>query len=95
MMYCLVVGPRFDLAVHHVVRLFERVVVRMCVRVRLVLDHEHRVQRGVEPLVDEHLQRDAAVDEQRGGHARGHLRGVLLETGAHRVDVDVVLAHFE
>jgi hypothetical protein len=52
-----------DLAVEHVVRLLERVVVRVGSRSRLVVDHEHRVQLRVEPLVHEHLHLDAAVGE--------------------------------
>jgi hypothetical protein len=49
-------------------------VVRVGGRRRLVLDHEHGVQLGAEPLVSEHPDADAAVGQQRRGHARRHLR---------------------
>ena len=60
-----------DLSLEHVVRLLERMVVRMRDRAGLVVDHEHRVQLRVEPLVDEHLHGDAAVGEHGRRHARG------------------------
>ena len=72
----LAVGERLDLALEDVVRLLERMVVRLRDAAGLVLHHEHRVQHGAEPLVDEHLQRDAAVGEQRRGHARRDGGGV-------------------
>src|ERR671924_1102560 len=42
-----------DLTIEDVVRLFEGMVVRVRARARLVVDHEHRVELRVEPLVDE------------------------------------------
>ncbi len=68
------VGDDVDLALEHEVRLLEGMVVRVRDRAGLVGDHEHRVQLRVEPLVDEHLHRDAAVGERRGRHARGDRR---------------------
>ena len=57
-------------------------------RARLVIHHEHRVELRVETLVDEHLDRDAAVREERGRHARRHGRraeylGVLQPVDVH------------
>ena len=63
-----------DLTVEHVVRLLERVVVGVRAGSRLVVDHEHRVELRVEPLVDEHLHGDPAVGEDGGRHAPRHGR---------------------
>ena len=63
-----------DLSFEDVVRLLERVVVRVGAGSRLVVDHEHRVELRVEPLVDEHLHGDPAVGEDGGRHAPGHGR---------------------
>ncbi len=79
-----------DLAVEHEIRLLERMVVRVRHGAGLVEDHEHRLELRIEALVDEHLDRDAAVGEGRRRHAGRHRRrvdgGALLEP----VDVHVV-----
>ena len=76
----LAVGDDVDLALEHVVRLLERMVVRVRDRAGLVADHEHRLQLRVEPLVHEHLHGDAAVGERGGRHARRDLG--LVDPGA-------------
>ena len=50
----LAVGLGLDLAVEDDVGLFHRMVVRLGATTGLVLDHEDRVQLGIEALVDEH-----------------------------------------
>ena len=84
------VGDDVDLALEHVVGLLERMVMRVRDSSRLVVDHEHRVQLRVEPLVDEHLDGDAAVGERCGRHARRD--GRRPDRGAALQSVDVHLA---
>ena len=89
------VGDDVDLALEHVVRLLEGVVVRVRDRARLVVDHEHRVQLRVEPLVDEHLDRDAAVRENGGRHACGHGRRADSRAFPEHVEIHLPLAEQE
>ncbi len=56
----------------------------------VVLHHEHGGQQRAEVAVDHHLHRDAAVDEQRGSHARRHgqeLLALLVDRHVRRIDV--------
>jgi hypothetical protein len=84
------VGDDVDLSLEHHVRLFERMVVGVSNRARLVADHEHRLELGVESLVNEHLDGDAAVGEGGGRHARRDRRRVDGRTTLQPVDVHVV-----
>ena len=45
-------------------------VVRMRDAAGLVFHHEHRRELRVQPLIDQHFDRDAAVGQQRRRHAR-------------------------
>ena len=91
----LVVGDDLDVSFEHDVRLLERMVVGMGDGSRLVGDHEHRLQLGIEALVDEHLHGDAAVGECRGCHARGDRRLVDGRALLQPVDVHVARAEQE
>jgi hypothetical protein len=87
------VGLRLDLSFEDHVRLHERVVLEMCHAAGPVFDHEHRVQLGVEALVDEHFHRDPAVREERRRHACRD--GRLLDRGADLQPVEFHLAIVE
>ena len=68
-------------------------VVRLGDATVLVFDHEGRVEHRPEALVDEHLQRDPAVGEQRRRHARGD--GGCVDRGAGLEVVELHLAFGE
>jgi hypothetical protein len=59
-----------DLAREKEVRLLERMVVRLCGSADLVVHREQRQQVRPESAVDEHLDADSAVREQRRVHPR-------------------------
>ena len=59
-----------DLAREEEVRLLERMVVGLGSAADLVVDREHRHVIGAEGMIDEHLHRDPAVDQQGRVHAR-------------------------
>ena len=84
------VEERLHLSVEDLVHLLEGMVVGAGEPALLVLHHEHRREGGAEVGVDHHLDRDPAVHEQGGAHARTHLQPVLrLVGGVHRLGVDV------
>ena len=62
---------------------------------RLVVDHEHRVQLRVEPLVDEHLDGDPAVGEGRGRHARRDGRRADRGSTLQAVEIHLALREQE
>src|SRR5581483_914270 len=84
-----------DLALEQVIRLLERMVVRMRDRTGLVRHHEHRVQLRVEARVDEHLHGDAAVRERRRRHARGDGRRSDGRTALQPLEIHLALGEQE
>jgi hypothetical protein len=61
----------------------------------LVLDQEHRVQHRSQARVDEHLHGDAAVGEERGGHAGGDRRRVDRGPDLEPVQLHLALGQAE
>ena len=86
----LAAGVGLDLPLEHAVGLLERMVVRADLGAGLELDHEQRVERRVEVLVDEHPDRGAAEDELRSRHASAGGLGIEAEemAVARIADVD-------
>ena len=70
-------------------------VVRVRDRTRLVVDHEHGVELSVEPLVDQHLDGDAAVGEDGRRHACRHGRSADGCTALEPVEIHLAFGEEE